>query len=82
MKLHTAQPNPGWGNICCYCRHTFDDEDKYIEYSPPYPCKQLKYDPGGYDTSVSPTLYYTPAPIFELKRFKDGSEECPSFKPK
>lgn len=74
-----TQPNPGWGFICQHCVHTFPDEEKYIDWAPEIACKQVKYDPGGYDRSTSPPTYIRPAPIFELKRYDDGSEQCPSF---
>ncbi len=78
-ELSDTQPNPGWGFICATCKHTFDDSEKYVNYPPEHPCKRIQYDRGGYDRSVHPPEYITPAPIFKLKRYVDDSESCPDY---
>lgn len=79
LPVSDTQPSPGWGFICALCRHTWPDQEKYIDFPPSLPCNRLKYDRGGYDRSTDPPTYFAPAPVFELKRFADGSEACPSF---
>lgn len=80
-KLADTQVPPGWGFICATCRHTFPDAEKYVTFPPPLPCKRLQYDRGGYDRSTYPPTYITPAPIFDLRRYADGSESCPKYEP-
>ena len=79
LPLDDTQPNPGWGFICAQCKHTFDDDKKYIGYPPELPCKRLQFSRGGYDRSTYPMQYITPAPIFDLRRYVDGSESCPKY---
>lgn len=78
-KLSDTQVPPGWGVLCSLCRHTWPDEDKYVSFPPESPCNKLKFDRGGYDRSTFPPRHIAPAPIFELARFSDGTESCPSF---
>ena len=81
--MDDTQPNPGWGWICATCKHTFPDDEKYIDppkgVPPELPCKRLQYDRGGYDKSTYPPQYITPAPIFDLRRYVDGSEAGPKY---
>jgi hypothetical protein len=79
LPICDTQPSPGWGFICVECKHTWSDETKYVSFPPSLPCNRVKYDRGGYDRSTYPPTYITPALIFELKRYVDGSESCPSF---
>ena len=81
LPLSDTQPNPGWGFICAQCQHTWADNVKYVSFAPSTPCNKIKFTRGGYDRSKDPPKYDTPCPIFELKRFADGSETCPSFEP-
>lgn len=37
-ELADVQNFCGWGRICCSCQHVFDDHEKYIRYSPEFPC--------------------------------------------
>ena len=67
-ELSDIQYNPGWGGICAVCENTFPDEEKYIDFAPSLPCKKMKW--------------FRSVPIFELYRFVDGTEWCPSFKRK
>jgi len=77
--LSDTQVPPGWGVICAFCEHTLPDEEKYIPFPPATACKKLKYDRGGYDRSTYPPTYITPAPIFDLRRYVDGSESCARY---
>ena len=78
-KLSDTQVPPGWGVICATCRHTLPDDEKYVAFPPATACKRLKIDPGGYDRSTYPPTYITPAPIFDLYRYSDGSESCSKY---
>lgn len=75
-QVDDTQPNPGWGFICAHCKYTFDDSRKYVGYPPEFPCKRLQFSRGGYDSRMS---YESPAPIFHLRRYVDGSESCPKY---
>lgn len=75
-QVDDTQPNPGWGFICAHCKHTFDDSKKYVDYPPDLPCKRLRFSRGGYDSQMR---YQTPAPVFDLRRYVDGSESCPQY---
>lgn len=78
-SVDDTQPNPGWGFICAHCKHTFADDEKYIDFPPELPCNRLQYDRGGYDKGTYPPQYISPAPIFDLRRYVDGSESCPKY---
>lgn len=74
LPLSNVQCNPGWGVLCCDCKHVWSDDRKYASISPSTPCSKLKFvmvdrDGGGRES----------APLYELVRFVDGSESCPDF---
>lgn len=73
-----TQPNPGWGFICPHCKHTFADDKKYVDYPPELPCKRVQFTRGYYDNQMR---YFSPVPIFDLKRYVDGSESCHKYEP-
>jgi hypothetical protein len=75
-QLDDTQPSPGWGFICAHCKHTYEDSKKYVDHPPELPCKRLRFSQAGYDDQMR---YETPAPIFDLRRYVDGSESCPHY---
>lgn len=79
MELSDTQVPPGWGKICCECKHVWPDDKKYVKWVPECPCNRIKYTRGGYDRTTNPPTHNAAAPIFELKRYADGTERCKSF---
>lgn len=76
-ELDDVQVPPGWGLICCECKHVFKDEQKYIAMPPFTPCRKLKHTRGGYDRDTM--QYESPGLIWQLRRYVDGTESCESF---
>ena len=68
-ELADVQTFPGWGELCVDCKHTYPDKEKYVGFAPSFPCKKVRIRLGG----------EFPALDNMLKRYVDGSEECPEF---
>ncbi len=66
-KISDTQPNPGWGDLCVDCKHVYRPKEKYTEpFSPDYPCHKKTFVRGQLQ-------------VPDLKRYTDGSEDCPKF---
>lgn len=69
-----VQVNPGWGVLCCGCKHVEPDDVKYDTFPPWSPCRKKKrtatYDERGVREVV---------PVHDLVRYVDGTESCPRY---